>query len=340
MRVIALSWEGDGLAGMRVLVTGATGFVGRHLVRALLARGHEVVAVHRPGPTARRLEGLPVRRVVADLTEPEALRGCMEGVEWVFHVAADLSWWRGHRRRQWEVNVEGTRRVVAEALRAGVRRLVYTSSVAAIGFPESGRVADETFAFNGHRLGIQYAISKWEAEQRVLEGVRRGLDAVIVNPATILGDDRPRPGTLVHRAVRGWLPAWVEGGTNFCDIDDVVAGHLLAAERGVTGERYILGGRNLTYRELLETLARAAGRRPPRFRAPVRAVRAGVWALEAAGMVLRRPPPLTRDHGVLAGRELYYSSRKAADQLGYSIRSLSQMIRRAAQRCLQGASEP
>ena len=318
------------------MVTGATGFVGRHLVRALLARGYEVIAVHRPRSPVHLLDGLPARRVVADLAEPDALRGAMDGVDWVFHVAADLSWWRGHRARQWAVNVEGTRRVVAEALRAGVKRMVYTSSVAAVGFPENGQVADETFPFNGHRLGIQYAISKWEGEQRVLEGVRRGLDAVIVNPATILGDDVPRRGTLVDWVVRGRLPAWVDGGTNFCDIEDVVAGHLLAAERGRTGERYILGGRNVTYRELVEALARAAGRRPPRRRAPAGLVRLGARAMDALSLLVRRPPPLTRDHARLIGRELYYTSAKAQQELGYTITPLPRTVQRAVERYLQG----
>ncbi|MEW6049130.1 MAG: NAD-dependent epimerase/dehydratase family protein, partial [Bacillota bacterium] len=279
---------------MRAMVTGATGFVGRHLVRALLEAGHEVTVVRRATSPAERLQGLPVQHVVADLTEPESLKGTMDGVDWVFHVAADLSWWRAARARQWAVNVEGTRRVVTEALRAGVKRLVYTSSVAAVGFPDRGEVADESFPFNGYRLGIQYAISKWEAEQRVLEGVRRGLDAVIVNPATIMGDESPRPGSLVDLVARGALPAWAGGGTNFCDIDDVVAGHLAAAERGKTGQRYILGGHNVTFREMIEALARAAGVRPPSRRAPRPLVRAAAWAMEGAAVVTRRPPALTR----------------------------------------------
>ena len=317
---------------MRVLVTGATGFVGRFLVRALVAAGHEVTAVHRAGSAAWRLDGLPVRHVVADLAQPGALQGAMDGIDWVFHVAGDLSWWRGHRARQWAVNVEGTRRVVAEALRAGVKRLVYTSSVAAVGFPEAGEVADERFPFNGYRLGIQYAISKWEAEQRVLEGVRRGLDAVIVNPATILGDDAPRPGSLVELAATGALPGWAEGGTNFCDIDDVVAGHLAAAERGRTGERYILGGHNVPYRDIIEAIATAAGVPPPRRRVPGVAVWLAAWVLEAVALVGRRPPPLTRDHARLVGREMYYSSARAIQELGYSITPLSVTVEKAVRR--------
>ncbi|HEY8497929.1 MAG TPA: NAD-dependent epimerase/dehydratase family protein [Limnochordales bacterium] len=317
---------------MRVLVTGATGFVGRFLVRALVAQGYDVTALVRASSPRERLQGLPVRLVVADLTQPRCLEGVMEGIDWVFHVAGDLSWWRGHRARQWAVNVEGTRRVVAEALRAGVKRLVYTSSVAAVGFPEDGRVADEDFPFNGHRLGLQYAISKWEAEQRVLEGVARGLDAVIVNPATILGDDAPRPGSLVDLAARGRLPVWVEGGTNFCDIDDVVAGHLAAAERGRTGQRYILGGHNVSFRDLIGALCRAAGVRPPRRRAPAAAVRLAAWVLEGVGAVMRREPLLTRDLARLAGKEIYYSSGRAVRELGYAITPLDQTVEKAVRR--------
>lgn len=317
---------------MRVMVTGATGFLGRHLTRALVEAGHQVTVVRRSGSRTDHLEALGVRQVIADLAEPDALRGCMEGMELVFHVAGDLSWWRGHRARQWAVNVEGTRRVVVEALRAGVRRLVYTSSVAAVGFPDSGTVADETFPFNGYQLGIQYAISKWEGEQRVQEGVRRGLDAVIVNPATVLGDDAPRPGSLVERVLSGHLPAWTDGGTTFCHIDDVVAGHLAAAERGRTGERYILGGRHATYRQLIEALAQAAGVPAPRRRVPVWAVRVGAWALERAARLGGREPPLTRDHARLAGRELYYSSEKACRELGYAVCSLERMVEDAVRR--------
>lgn len=320
---------------MKVLVTGATGFVGRFLVRALVAEGHDVTAVVRPTSPTERLRGIPVRVVVADLTQPRPLDGLMDGVEWVFHVAGDLSWWRGHRHRQWAVNVEGTRRVVAEALRAGVRRLVHTSSVAAVGFPLDGELADEAFPFNGHRLGLQYAVTKWEAERRVLEGVERGLDAVIVNPATILGDDAPRPGSLVDLAARGRLPAWVEGGTTFCHIDDVVAGHLAAARRGRTGQRYILGGHNVTFRRIIEALAQAAGRRPPARRAPRGLVWAAAWALEGAAALTRRPPPLTRDHARLVGRSIYYSSGRAIAELGYAVTPLATMVQLAVSRGLR-----
>ena len=317
---------------MRVMVTGATGFVGRFLVRALVAAGHEVTVVHRAGSPIWRLEGLPVRRIVADLAQPGALQGTMDGIDWVFHVAADLSWWRGHRARQWAINVEGTRRVVAEALRAGVKRLIYTSSVAAVGFPQAGEVADESFPFNGHRLGIQYAISKWEGEQRVLEGVRRGLDAVIVNPGTILGDDAPRPGSLVDLAARGALPGWTDGGTNFCDIDDVVAGHLAAAERGRTGERYILGGHNVSYRAIIQAMADAAGVPAPKRRMPPVAVWVAAWLMDGVALFTRRPPLLTRDHARLVGREAYYSSGKAMRELGYSVTPLPVMVEKAVRR--------
>lgn len=331
---------------MRFLVTGATGFVGRHLVRALSARGDEVIALRRASSDVGPVAGLPrVRWVQVDLGDRAAvdagpdsslatLEAVMDGVDVVFHVAGHLSWWRGRRERQRMVNVEGTRRVAAAALRAGVARLVYTSSVAAIGFPEDSLPVDESFPFNGYELGIQYGISKHEGELRVLEAVRDGLDAVIVNPATILGDDAPRRGSLVELAARGALPVWIDGGTTFCAIDDVVTGHLAAAERGKTGERYILGGPHVTFREILARLAEAAGVVPPARRVPGGLVWAGVWAMEALAALTGREPPLTRDHARLAGRHLYYSSVKAQRELGYAVTPLEATVEQAVRRYL------
>ncbi|WP_324716619.1 NAD-dependent epimerase/dehydratase family protein [Carboxydochorda subterranea] len=314
---------------MRALVTGATGFLGRHLVRALVRRGDRVLAVRRESSDTSRLRGLPIEWAVVDLARPGELEILMRGIDVVFHVAGHLSWWRGDRSRQWAVNVEGSRRVAEAALRARVGRLVYTSSVAAVGFPLDGRPADETFSFNGYRLGNPYSISKWEGEQRILALVRRGLDAVVVNPATILGDDAPRPGTLVQRAVAGAVPGWIDGGTTFCDVEDVVAGHLAAVERGRTGERYILGGHDVAFRTILTDLARAAGARPPRRRVPAALVRAAASALEAAAWLSRRAPPLTAAHARLAGYHLYYASDKARRELGYAPGPYDAMIRRA-----------
>lgn len=264
------------------LVTGATGLVGSHLVRALLARGDDVRVTARDRSRLDNLEGLDVEVVAADILDRRRMRRAMSGVDRVFHVAG-LTSLRAGRERAFRVNVEGTRIVLAEALRAGVERVVHTSSVAAIGPARQGATADETQDFDAGRYGIPYVDSKHAAEVEVLRMVARGLPVVVVNPGHVLGPgDLYRSSTeLVRRFLRREIPAYVDGTLNVVDARDVAEGHLLAESAGRPGERYILGGRNFTLDRLFADLGRISGVEPPAVKLPLAAALAMAEAAEA-----------------------------------------------------------
>ena len=247
------------------LVTGATGFIGSHVAQLLVERGDDVRATVRRGSDPRSLNGAGIGTVTADILDRRAIRRAMAGVERVFHVAGAMSF-HLPRERLMALNVEGTSVVLEEALRAGVGRAVYTSSVAAIGPAPPGRTADETNVWDAGRYAIPYVDSKHEAEVVALRLIARGLPLVIVNPALVLGagDSGRSSTTLVLRFLRRAIPAYVDGTLNIVGVDDVARGHLLADERGVLGERYILGNRNFTTDRLFADLQRLSGvERPP-----------------------------------------------------------------------------
>jgi len=303
---------------MKALVTGATGCVGANVVAALLERGYVVRGMHRRTSRLDALEGLEVERVEGDLFDPSSLMRAMEGCDWVFHAAAVSDYWRTPPEVIYRVNVEGTRNVVEAALRAGVRRLVYTSSVGALGVPVDGRLLDESAIFNLPPHRFPYGHSKHLAEGVVREALARGLDAVIVNPAAVMG---PRDvhwigGSLLWEVRRG--TAWFAppGGTCWAAATDVGRGHVLAAERGRSGERYILGGENLTHREALEVVAEIVGGRSPWLTLP----RFLMGPVERVTAVLCRRTrlPFSPEQVWLSAREIYCDSSKAVQELGYS----------------------
>jgi len=254
----------------RTLVTGATGFIGSHLVPLLLERGDEVAATSRSDGDSERLKTLGVRAVRADILDRRAVRRAMQGIERVFHVAGttNLSM---PREEIFAINVEGTRIVLEEALRAEVERVVMTSSVAAIGPAPPGQSADESNVWDAGRYAIPYVDSKREAEAIAMRLVARGLPLVIVNPAHVLGAGDPgRSSTgLVKRFMRRQIPAFVDGTLNIVSVEDVARGHVLADERGSLGERYILGNRNYTMARLFADLGRMSGVEPPAIKLPV-----------------------------------------------------------------------
>jgi dihydroflavonol-4-reductase len=249
---------------VRTLVTGATGFIGSHVAKLLVERGDEVQVTVRPGSSLTVLEGLPIRQVRADVCDRRGIRRAMRNIDRVFHVAGTTSLTLP-RERAFAVNVEGTRIVLEEALRAGVERVVYTSSVAAIGPAPAGQAADEANVWDAGRYQLAYVDSKHEAEVTAMRLAARGLPLVIVNPAHVLGAGDPgRSSTvLVRRFLRRQIPAYVDGTLNIVGVDDVARGHLLADERGRVGERYILGNRNFTLDRLFADLSRLSGVEPP-----------------------------------------------------------------------------
>lgn len=319
------------------LVTGATGLVGAALVRQLVAAGEAVRILRRPaspldllGPAAERVE-----HALGDVTDPESVDRAVQGVARVYHAAALIDFGGPRaRRRLSAVNVAGTAHVVDAARAAGVERLVHVSSIAALGRPDApGGTIDETAEWRPSRANTAYAESKRAAELEVQRAVAEGLDAVLVNPALIFGLGRPGDGTmrLVARVRRGAVPVVPAGGTCVVDAEDVAAGMRAAMARGGTGERYVLGGENLPWREVVAVLARAFGQAPPRRVVGGRALRAGAVLAEAAARLTRTRPTLTREQARAASETYRYSNRKAVEELGATFRPFRETAARIAE---------
>lgn len=301
----------------KTLVTGATGFIGSHVVRALLERGDDVRAAVRATSKLDTLDGLEVEPVVAEMTDRRALRRALRDVERVFHVAGSTNL-RMAADELFRVNVQGTRTLLEECVRAEVGRVVYTSSVAAVGPATPGGAADERLVWRAGGLGIPYVDSKHEAEVEALRIGAQGLPVVVVCPAHVLGSGDPHRSStdIVRRFMLRRIPAYVDGAINVVDVKDVAAGHLLADEHGVPGERYILGNRNYTWDRLFADLARLSGIEGPAVKLPVSA------ALVLAEVAARMPgrPPVTPMEIRSAAHWWTYRSTKARRQLGFTTR--------------------
>ena len=298
---------------MKVLVTGGTGFVGSQIVAALVRRGDTVRVLHRATSKLIMLEGLPIEHVLGDVQEPEAVTRAVAGCDLVFHVAAVASYWRTQREQVYRVNVEGTRIVMEACLAAGVSRVVHTSSVAAIGIPRNGRPADENATFDTFSATFAYADSKHRAEAVVLQTVARGLPAVIVNPGAVYGagDHNLISGSMVLELARRSVPLVPDGGLCVVDIDAVVQGHLAAAERGRIGERYILGGENLTSWRLRAEICAVVGRPAPRATVPGWTLPPAAYAVDAFNRLRLGPPVVSGEQIRMAGLKVFYDTTKA-----------------------------
>jgi dihydroflavonol-4-reductase len=299
----------------RTLVTGATGFIGSHVTRLLVDRGDEVHVTVRAGSDGDHLDGLPVKRVRADICDRRSIRRAMQGIERVFHVAGTTNL-ALPRERAFAVNVEGTRIVLEEALRAQVKHAVYTSSVAAIGPAAPGHTADESNVWDAGRYQIAYVDSKHEAELTAMRLVARGLPLVIVNPAHVLGAGDPgRSSTaLVRRFMRQQIPAYVDGTLNIVDVRDVARGHLLADELGVIGERYILSNRNFTFDRLFADLGRLSDVEPPVVKLPASVALALASSAQRAGAAQMPSPAEVRSSSL----NWAFINRKAKRELGWT----------------------
>jgi dihydroflavonol-4-reductase len=297
-----------------VLVTGATGLVGSHVTRQLVERGDEVRVLVRDRSRLDNIEDLPVERTTGDILDRRSLRRALRGVDRLFHVAGMTSL-RASRQALFRVNVVGTRTVLEEALRAGVERVVHTSSVAAIGPAPRGSTADERQPFSAGGLDVPYVHSKREAEAEAFRIAAAGLPVVVVCPAHVFGaGDLYRSSTeLVLRFLRRQLPAYVDGALNIVDADDVARGHLLADEHGEPGERYVLGNRNFTLDRLMTDLGRLSGVAPPSVKLPYHAA----LAFAAAAEALPGRPPVTQAEIRAAGQWWAYRSTKARRELGW-----------------------
>jgi len=314
------------------LVTGATGFVGSAVARALLGRGHRLRLLVRARSDRQNVAGLDAELVEGDLTDPASLAPAVAGCRSLFHVAADYRLWVPDPATMNRANVAGTTALLTAAQGAGVQRMVYCSSVAALGLVGDGTQADEATPNSIEKVIGAYKRSKFMAEQAVLSLVReRGLQVVIVNPSTPIGpcDVKPTPtGKMVADAAAGRMPAYVDTGLNVVHVDDVAEGHVLAFERGRVGECYILGGENLGMAELLDMVDAAVGRRRSRVRLPYGALYPVALAAEALAQ-FGMEPLVTREMLAMARKKMFFSSAKAQSELGYTFRPARQAVQDA-----------
>ena len=330
---------------MKVLVTGATGFVGGNLARELCARGYEVRALVRPGSSVLTIKDTSVERVEGDILDRESVKRAAAGCQAVFHCAAAYTFWSKDPQGVRRANVEGTVNVLQCAAAAGVERIVYTSTVSTIGMPKDGGLGDEDTPLTPRALHGHYKQSKFEAEREALRLVQpppygEGLPVVVVNPTAPVGpwDVKPTPtGRIVLDFMRGRIPAYLATGLNLVDVADVSAGHILALERGQIGQRYILGNRNVTLKEMFGMLSRITGRPAPRVRLPYWLVVGGGYVEQAVSGGLRlltngegREPAIPVE-GVMASKKpAWVSSQRAVQELGLPQSPVEDSLERAA----------
>jgi dihydroflavonol-4-reductase len=307
-----------------VLVTGASGFVGSAVVRALLAEGYPVRTLVRSSSPRANLDALDVDVVEGDIRDAESVVRAMAGVRYVMHVAADYRLWSLERDEIRRNNVAGTKTVMEAALHGGVERIVYTSSVAALALRADGQAADETVAITEAAAIGAYKRGKVAAQHLVETMIARdALPAIIVNPSTPIGprDIRPTPtGRIIVEAASGRMPGYVDTGLNLVHVDDVATGHLAALTRGTIGERYILGGQNVVLADMLRDIARLVGRRPPRLRIPRRLLYPAAAMTEMFAARTGREPFLTLDGLRMAKNRMFFTSAKATRDLGFVAR--------------------
>jgi dihydroflavonol-4-reductase len=323
------------MTGDATLVTGATGFIGSHVLRLLLDRGDRVRVLVRSSSRKSNIEGLGCEVITGDLKDARSLQRCVQGCRRVYHVAADYRLWSRTPQEIYDNNVGGTRNLLSACCEAGVEKVVYTSTVGTIGMRKDGLPANEDSPVSLDDMIGHYKRSKFMAEQVAHEFAASGLSVIIVNPTTPIGagDLKPTPtGRIILDFIRGRLPAYVDTGLNIVGVRDVACGHLLAEEKGQVGERYILGGENWSLMEILESLAAICGKKMPRLPMPwVVALLAGHLDNFIIGTLLRREPSIPLEGVLMARYKMYVSSDKARQQLGYDPSPAEQALREAVE---------
>lgn len=320
---------------MKCFVTGATGFLGSHVARQLLARGAELRLLVRPTSRLENVADLPAERIVGDLRDAQSLHRGMSGCDYVFHVAADYRLWARNGQELYESNVDGTKNILQAARDSGVRRVIYTSSVATMGFGNNGHLTDERSPVSLFNMIGDYKRSKFMAERLVIEAGRGGQNVVIVNPTTPIGerDIKPTPtGQIVVDFLKKKFPAYVDTGLNLVDVVDCADGHLLAMENARPGERYILGSENLTLKQILDKLGAITGLPSPNVKVPYAvALAAGAWGSIVVGGMMKREPRATIEAVQMSRKKMFVSSSKAERELGWKPRGVDDALRRAAE---------
>jgi dihydroflavonol-4-reductase len=316
------------------LVTGATGFVGAAVVRRLLARGETVRVLTRPASDRRNIDDLPVEIALGDLLAPDSLPAALSGCRSLYHVAADYRLWAPKPEAMYQANVEGSRNLIRHAIAAGVERIVYTSSVAVLGRTADGRPADEETPVTIDDMIGHYKRSKFLAEEAVRSLIAdEDAPVTIVNPSTPIGprDIKPTPtGRMIVEAAAGRMPAYVDTGLNIVHVDDVAEGHLLAHDRGRIGERYVLGGQDMTLAEILRAIAEIVGRPPPKVRLPHNLILPIAVLAESWARLFKTGEPFVTIDGIrMAKKRMFFSSAKAKAALGYSHRPPQDALRDA-----------
>ena len=320
---------------MLAFVTGATGFVGSHVARALAEQGAELRLLLRPESALTNIEGLRADRVTGDLRDPISIEKGMAGCDVVFHVAADYRLWVRDPEQMYKTNVEGTRALLEAARKNKVRRVVYTSSVATMGFTSNGHAADENSPVSLHNMIGPYKRSKFMAEEIATAAGQAGMDVVVVNPTTPVGerDIKPTPtGRIIVDFLKKKFPAYVDTGLNLVDVAECALGHIAALEKGRSGERYILGGENLTLKQILDKLATITGLPSPKVKVPyVMALATGVVDEVVTGRILRREPRATIDAVRMGRKRMFVTSAKAERELGWKTVKVDDALRRAVE---------
>jgi len=316
---------------MKTLVTGATGFVGSHVAGRLLSAGHTVRVLARRESDARALRGMDVERVEGDLRDPASLNRALAGVAWVFHVAADYRLWSPRPQEIYESNVAGTRNLLEAARRSGVERFIYTGTVATVAVDRLSLPTESTISSLNEMVG-HYKRSKWLAEQAVLDAANSGVPAVIAMPTTPVGpgDWKPTPtGKIIVDFLTGKMPGYVETGLNFVAVEDVADGHLLAAEKGRIGERYLLGAENLTLKQVLDALSDATGIPAPRLKMPHAIALGYAYAENALSRILGRVPQVPVEAVKIARHNMFVDCSKALRELGFQASPVRAALERA-----------
>lgn len=302
-------------------------------MRKLVARGENVRCLARRTSSPRNLEGLPVEVVVGDLQDAASLREAVRGVETIYHVAADYRLWSRDPQELYRSNVDGTRNLLLAAEQEGCEKIVYCSSVGALGIPKDGTPGTEATPVTLEDMVGHYKRSKFLAEQEALQAAGRGVPVVIVNPSTPVGPNDIKPtetGRVITRFLNNEMPAFVDTGLNLVDVDDVAEGHILAAERGRVGEKYILGNRNMTLREILETLAALTGKPAPRARMPYGLILGVALVNEFfVGTLLGREPGIPVEGVRMAGKKMFFDAGKAVRELGLPQTPVEEALERA-----------